>query len=126
MMTGQVDFEVNARCNERWHAGSVRPLPEGDDAKLLEALQGARKARLLAPGECRQLAQRCRLVAFDRLKHGEIGGREQLTIASAETCAARAAASSLSNHFFGNSRAAFGSRTTRLVQAANSPIEPTL
>jgi hypothetical protein len=53
-------------------------------------------------------------------------GDSSLTIASAETCSARAAVSSLSNHFFGNSRMALGSQTTRFVQAANSPIEPTL
>jgi hypothetical protein len=51
-----------------------------------------------------------------------------LTIASAEAClvAARAAVSSLSNHFLGTPRAALGSRTTRLVQSANALIEPIL
>jgi hypothetical protein len=104
----------------------VRAFFEGDNPELRKALQGAREARLLAPGERRQLPQRCRLVTFDCIKHREIARRQQLDIASAETCSARAAASSLSNHFFGNSRAALGSQTTRLVQAANSPIEPTL
>jgi hypothetical protein len=61
-----------------------------------------------------------------RLIHGDgasVPGKVDIEMHAA---AARCAVASLSNHCFGTARAFFGSRMTRLVQPANSPMEPTL
>ena len=55
-----------------------------------------------------------------------LAGASSLTIASAETDYAAFAVPSLSYQVLGTSRAAAGSSTTRRVQAANSPMVPTL
>jgi hypothetical protein len=70
----QIDFQMHSTRDERWNAGAVRTITEGDDSGLCKPAQRARKAGFRSSGKRRELTHGPRLVPPDGRKDGEIAG----------------------------------------------------